>query len=118
LKSRSEDDRRKYPRVRTDAVVAICRLDPPQTLGHAMDLSLSGIRFQCVGVELELGELVRVTLTLGAATVNVIGQLVRVTDLDAFTQEVALDFLGLDQETEQVLREHLPEAHELEPGDQ
>ena len=103
-------DRRKYPRVRTESVVSIRRLSPPETLAHALDLSLGGIRFQCVGVELELGEAVAVTLTLGNRTVTVAGCLKRRTDLDAFTQEVALEFLECDDQTLALLRETLPEG--------
>jgi hypothetical protein len=112
-------DRRKYPRVRTDSLVSIRRVEtPPPALAHALDLSLGGIRFQCVGVELELGEVVAVTLTLGDRTASVVGRLVRVTDLDAFTQEVALAFLVVDDATQQLLRDALPEAQEYDPRDQ
>jgi hypothetical protein len=108
------NDRRKFPRVRTDSVISIARLDPPPSaLAHAIDLSLNGIRFQCVGVELALGDTLRVTLTLQDETVTVEGQLVRVTDLDPFTQEVALAFLSLDDESQRVLNEALPD---YEPG--
>jgi hypothetical protein len=112
-------DRRKYPRVRTDSLVSIRRIEtPPPALAHALDLSLGGIRFQCVGVELELGEVVSVTLTLGDRTATVVGKLVRVTDLDAFTQEVALAFLVADDATQALLRETLPDAQEFDPRDQ
>jgi hypothetical protein len=100
-------ERRKYPRVRTDSVVSIRPLDASERLAHALDLSLGGIRFECVGVELEVGHDVSVTLTLGDRTAHVVGRLVRVTELDAFTQEVALAFLESDEQTEQVLREWL-----------
>ncbi len=112
-------DRRKYPRVRTDSLVSIRRLEtPPPALAHALDLSLGGVRFQCVGVELELNEVVSVTLTLGDRTATVIGKLVRVTDLDAFTQEVALAFLVADDSTQALLREALPEGQVFDPRDQ
>lgn len=107
------NERRKFPRVRTDSVISIARLDPPpSSLAHAIDLSKTGIRFQCVGVELELGDAVRVTLTLADQTITVEGQLVRVVDLDAFTQEVALAFGALDPEAEAALRCALPEGEE------
>jgi hypothetical protein len=111
-------DRRKYPRVRTDSLVSIRRIETPPQLAHALDLSLGGIRFQCVGVELELDQVVSVTLTLGDRTATVVGKLVRVTDLDAFTQEVALAFLVADDATQALLREALPEGQEFDPRDQ
>ena len=101
------DDRRKYPRVHTDAVVSIARIETPTSLGHALDLSQGGIRFQCVGVELDLEDVVRVTLTLGCDTIDVVGVLVRIVELDAFTQEVALAFLDVDAHADEVLRHHL-----------
>ncbi len=111
-------DRRKYQRVRTDSIVSISRLDTLEVLGHAVDLSLGGIRFQCVGIELEFGENVRVALTLGDRTLIVVGRLVRVTDLDAFTQDVALAFLEANDDAQALLRETLPEAQEFDPRDQ
>jgi hypothetical protein len=104
------DDRRKYPRLRTDSIVSIRRLGPGSNLGHALDVSLGGIRFQAVGIELDLGEVVRITLTLGTETVEVEGKLVRITDLDPFTQEVALSFTQVDPAVLDVLKDHLPEA--------
>jgi hypothetical protein len=112
VKPEPQDDRRKYPRVRTDSVVSIRPLDDSERLAHVLDLSLGGIRFECVGVELEVGNDVSVTITLGDRTAEVIGRLVRVIDLDAFTQEVALAFWMSDEQTERVLRDALPEGHE------
>ena len=37
-----------------------------------MDVSIGGIRFQCVGLELELGERLRVQLTLQSVTGQVL----------------------------------------------
>ena len=106
-------DRRKYPRVRTESLVSIARLGTGGALASALDLSRGGIRFQAVGLELEQGERVRVTLTLGDQTVDLVGSLQRVTELDGFTQEVALTFAGIDHETRALLDLHLPEAEEL-----
>lgn len=106
-------DRRKYPRVHTESLVSIARVDTREALAQAMDVSIGGIRFQCVGLEVELGELLRVLLTIGDRTVSVVGRLVRVTDLDGFTQEVALAFTEVDPETLRFLSGNLPEAYEL-----
>jgi PilZ domain len=95
---RSTFDRRKYPRVRTESLVG-------------------GIRFQCVGLEVDLGETLRVQLTIGSRTIQVEGQLVRVTELDGFTQEVALAFTNVDPETLRFLSTSLPEGYELEPNE-
>jgi hypothetical protein len=95
----SPSDRRKYPRVRTDAVVAIRRIDDGMQLAQGVDLGLGGIRFQCVGLDLDPGQPVEVTFNLGDRTSAVLGCIVRSTDLDPFTQEIALAFLHVDPET-------------------
>ena len=106
-------DRRKYPRVLTESLVSIARVNTREALAHALDVSIGGIRFQCVGLEVELGEMLRVQLTIGDRTVSVIGKLVRVTELDGFTQEVALTFTDVDSETLRFLSASLPEAYEI-----
>ena len=106
-------DRRKYPRVHTESLVSIARVDAREALAHALDVSMGGIRFQCVGLEVELGEVLRVLLTIGDRTLSVIGKLVRVTELDGFTQEVALTFTEVDAETLRFLSQNLPEAYEV-----
>jgi hypothetical protein len=106
-------DRRKYPRVRTESLVSIARVDTREALAQALDVSIGGIRFQCVGLEVELGELLKVQLTIGERTVSVTGRLVRVTELDGFTQEVALSYTEVDPETQRFLATNLPEAYEL-----
>jgi hypothetical protein len=106
-------NRRKYPRVRTESLVSLARVDSPDVLAHALDLSRNGIRFQCVGLEVEQGENLRVTFNLGDRTVTVVGVLVRVTDLDGFTQEVALAFTQIDQDTLDLLDADLPEFESL-----
>ena len=111
-------DRRKYPRVHTESIVSLARLDRENVLASAQDLSMAGIRFRCVGLEVEPGDIVRVQLTLADQTVAVVGELVRVTELDAFAQEVALAFVNVDDRAQAVLREALPESYELEPDHQ
>ena len=106
-------DRRKYPRVQTESLVSIARVDAREALAQALDVSIGGIRFQCVGLEVEFGELLRVLLTIGDRTVSVVGRLVRVTELDGFTQEVALAYTEVDPETLRFLASNLPEAYEL-----
>ena len=100
-------DRRKYPRVRTEAIVSIEQVEAKDVLAQAIDLSLGGIRFQCVGLDVEPGELLRVTLNLDGSDVSAVGELVRATDLDAFTQELALALVEVDARTLELLRENL-----------
>ena len=105
-------DRRKYPRVMTEALVSIAWLDSKDVLAHAMDLSLGGIRFQCADLEFELGQILRVTLKLGDQEVSLVGKTVRVTELDAFVQEVGLALIDVDAETLELLHEQLGDFEE------
>jgi hypothetical protein len=108
LKSDPTFDRRKYLRVLTEQVISIGRLDSREGLAHALDLSLGGIRFQCVGLGVNVGEMLKVTLTLAENTSALVGPIMRVVDLDEFTQEVALSFVKMDDDTRRVLEDNLP----------
>ncbi|MCP4007338.1 MAG: PilZ domain-containing protein [bacterium] len=114
----SSDERRKFHRVHTESLVSIARVDSGDSLAQALDVSIGGIRFQTVGLDLQVGERIRVSLTLGDKTVDIVGELVRVTDLDTFTQELGLSFLEIDPEVLELLQQYLPEPHEIEPADQ
>lgn len=108
MKSDPTFDRRKYLRVHTEQVVSIGRLDAREGLAHALDLSMGGIRFHCVGQDVRVAEMLKVTLTLGQVTTTVVGQVTRAVHLDEFTQEVALCFVKMDRDTRQQLEANLP----------
>ncbi len=93
-------DRRKYPRVRTEVPVLVQRAEGDTQLARGLDLGMGGIRFQCFGLDLVVGDVIEATLALGNNnSVTVVGKTVRVTDTDQ-TQEVALAFERIiDQET-------------------
>ena len=90
------------------SVVSVARAEIIDVVAHVRDLSLGGIRFQVVGVDLKLGDLLRVTLELGGQATTVIGQLVRITEIDELRQEIALAFLEVDPASLEVMQEHLP----------
>ncbi len=101
-------DRRQFLRVNTDQLIAIGRLDDREGLAHALDLSMGGVRFQCVGLDVKPGEMLKVVLTLGESTKTLVGQITRAEQLDEFTQEVALCFVKMNDETRRHLEENLP----------
>ena len=107
--SESIPNRRKYARVKSESLVSIGRLESRQALAHAVDLSLGGIGFMTVGMGVKLGDPLRVALTLGESTAEVLGQVTRVLDHDGFTQELGLSFTKMADETRDWLAEHLPE---------
>jgi hypothetical protein len=98
-------DRRKYPRIPADAVMGIHRLDGGTQLAQSVDLGLGGIRFQCPGLEVDLGDVLEVTFNLGDHSATVAGKVIRVNELDLLAQEIALAFVQADPETLQRLCE-------------
>jgi len=107
------DGRRDYSRVSYEAVVSVARASMVDLAAQALDMSIGGLRFEVEGLELELDETVRVTLEVEGQPITVVGQLVRVTEIDAFSQEVALAFLEVDPETLELLEQSLPVSEEL-----
>ncbi len=105
--------RRKYPRVRTEVLFSVTRMDAPDGVASAVDFSLGGIRFQCVGIEFKVGQLLHVRLNLGGTEVGAIGKLVRITKPDAFTQELALAFVEVEARTLKLLEQYLEDAEEV-----
>ena len=87
----SQADRRKYPRVRAEALVVVRRVEGEMRLGRGLDLGIGGIRFQCLGPDLEIGEVIEVTLALAEDSVTAVGTTIRVTDVGQM-QEVAMAF--------------------------
>ena len=100
-------DRRTDPRVRTDSMLSVEQLDGHERVGHILDLSPGGIRFQSVGSRLTSGEVVRIAFKMDSASYTVFGKAVRIKNLDAFSQEVALAFTGMDPERRETLRRDL-----------
>jgi hypothetical protein len=105
-------DRRKYPRVRTEALLSIARVDDSDLVARTVDLSMGGLRFRCVGLEVDLGEVLRVSLRLGGSEISLVGKLVRITDLDDLTQELALAFIEIDAAALELIQEELPDCRD------
>ena len=57
-------------------------------------------------------ELVRMSLRIGGADASVMGQVMRVQELDSNAYELALSFVDMDAETHELLEEYLREAEE------
>ncbi len=107
-----QDNRRQYPRIRSEALVVVCRVEGEIQLGRGHDLGIGGVRFQCLDpFDFGLGEVIEVTLALGEDSVTVVGKTVRVIDKGQ-TREVALEFeRPIDSET----LERLCDLDEEEP---
>ena len=89
-------DRRKYHRIGTDQVFSFAQVDKSDRLAVSKDVSSGGIRFEAVGCEVNLGEVLRVTFNIDDQTVVAVGRVVWATDTDPITMEVGLEFVEID----------------------
>ena len=68
----------------------------PISLAVSRDVSAGGIRFETIGCEIELGDVIRVTFNVGETTVVAVGRVAWATELDALTLDVGLEFIEID----------------------
>ena len=99
--------RRRYPRAIVDCTIALQRLDMPDVMAHAVDMSLGGIRFQCVGFKLVQGEVMQAHFHLGANAFFLFGKAVRVRTMDTFSREVGFEFSPMTSRNRSLLRRSL-----------
>jgi hypothetical protein len=99
------DDRRKYARIATDQVISFAPVDSRDLLGVSRNLSPGGIRFEAVGCEIDLGELLRITFNIGDHTVVAVGNVVWATEMDPITTDVGIEFVEIDETVLRLLEE-------------
>jgi hypothetical protein len=99
------EERRKYRRIGTDQVISFAPVDTRDLLGVSRDISIGGIRFEAVGCEIELGETLRVTFSVGDQTVVAVGRVAWSTELDPLTLDVGLEFVEIDPEAADMLND-------------
>ena len=104
-------DRRKYSRIGTDQVISFAPVDEKDYLAVSRNVSAGGLRFEAIGCEIEMGDVIRVTFNLAERTVVAIGRVVWATELDPITLEVGLEFIEIDPAALELLdSEALPPA--------
>jgi hypothetical protein len=91
-----ESDRRKYSRIATDQVISFAPVDTRDLLGVSRNVSVGGIRFEAVGCEIDLGDVLRVTFNVGDQTVVAVGKVVWATEMDPITTDVGIEFVEID----------------------
>ncbi len=89
-------DRRKFSRIHTDQVMSFSHVDARDQLGVSKDVSAGGIRFEAVGCEINMGDVIRVTFNVGEQTITTVGRVVRATEIDPITLDIGLEFLEID----------------------
>src|SRR5438093_8106830 len=103
-------ERRKYRRIATDQVISFAPVDERDVLGVGRDVSSGGIRFEAVGCEIELGDVLRVTFNIGENTVVAVGRVIWSTEIDAISSDVGIEFIEIDPSAQQMLEELTNEA--------
>jgi hypothetical protein len=103
----SKADRRKYGRLATDQVISFAPVDQRDLLGVSRNLSLGGIRFEAVGCEIDLGDVLRVTFNVGDDTLVAVGKVAWATEVDPITIDVGLEFIEIDPEAARLIEEVL-----------
>lgn len=98
-------ERRKYHRIATDQVISFAETEHPQHLAVSKDLSSGGIRFEAIGVEINLGDVLRVTFNVGQQTIVASGTVVWATDTDPITQEIGIEFHEIDPSAVELLED-------------
>jgi hypothetical protein len=98
-------DRRKYSRIATDQVISFAPVDARDLLGVGRNLSAGGIRFEAVGCEIDLGDVLRVTFNIGEHTAVAVGRVVWATEVDPITTDVGIEFLEIDPAVLRMLEE-------------
>ena len=68
-------------------------------------MSSGGIRFEAVGCEIDMGEILRMTFSVGDQTVVAIGRVIWSTEIDAMALDVGLEFVEIDPEAVEMLDE-------------
>ncbi len=108
-------DRRKYHRIETDQVISFAEIDQPDRLAVGVDVSSGGIRFEAVGCEIALGDVLRVTFNVMKQTVVATGVVVWATDTDPISMDVGIEFIEIDPLALRLLDESVsPEVGEIE----
>ena len=98
-------DRRKYSRIATDQVISFAPVDTRDLLGVSRNVSAGGIRFEAVGCEIDLGDVLRVTFNVGDQTVVAVGKVVWATEMDPITIDVGIEFVEIDPGILELLEE-------------
>jgi len=100
-----EPDRRKYARIATDQVISFAQLDETGHQALGRDISVGGIRFEAMGCEINLGEVLRISFNLDGETVVAVGRVAWATELDPITSDVGIEFVEIDPRAARLLEE-------------
>jgi hypothetical protein len=106
-------ERRKYHRIPTDQVISFAEIHRGDRLAVGKNFSLGGIRFEAVGCEINLGDVLRVTFNVGDQTVVATGNVIWATETDPISVEVGLEFIEIDPVALELLEDMLQDEPDL-----
>ena len=94
----SEDPRarRNNDRIPIDELVSFTPFVGSSSLGQGVDVSLGGIRLRVVGCQLAHDEMLQVSFNVANQTIEAVGRVVRLQQLDDITTELSLEFVRVD----------------------
>ena len=98
-------ERRKYRRIATDQVISFAPVSERDVLGVGRDVSSGGIRFEAVGCEIDLGDVLRITFNVGDQTVVATGRVIWSTEIDAISADIGIEFIEIDPAMQQLIEE-------------
>ncbi len=98
-------ERRKYRRIATDQVISFAPVSERDVLAVGRDVSSGGIRFEAIGCEIDLGEVLRLTFNIGDHTAVAVGRVIWSTDIDGISTDVGIEFIEIDPIAKQMLEE-------------
>ena len=106
-------ERRKYRRIATDQVISFAPVAERDVLGVGRDVSSGGIRFEAVGCEIDLGDVLRVTFNVADHTVVAVGRVIWSTEIDAISSDVGIEFIEIDPISQRMIEELAGEADSI-----
>ena len=105
-----DSDRRKYPRIPSHQLVSFTPFGGAPSLGNAGDVSLGGIRINIIGCKFRQGDLLRVNFNVSDQTIEAVGRVVWLKQLDDITVEIGLEFVRIDPWAARLLEEEMDRA--------
>jgi hypothetical protein len=103
-------ERRKYLRIQTGDVISVGPADRRDRLAVSKNLSSGGIRFEVVGCDVNLNDVLRVTFNVGHHTVVAVGRVAWAIDVDPITLDVGLEFVEIDPRALRLLQREIAGA--------
>ena len=110
MQASKPSDRRKFGRIATDQVISFAPVETRDLLGVSRNVSPGGIRFEAVGCEIDLDDVLRVTFNVGDETVVAVGKVKWSIEVDPITTDVGLEFIEIEPEAARMIEEILTDV--------